>query len=76
MKLDNSLLGNHDSVLCSLPRGEKTPKAKAKIESHVDNLDFYLQFRVWMVCLGPSMPEMPLFFPIFSPGLIHVYEEK
>ena len=46
MKLDNSLLGNHDSVLCSLPRGEKTTKAKAKVESHVDNLDFYLQFRV------------------------------
>ena len=64
-------------VLC--PVTKKTMKAEAKVESHVENFDLYLHFKVWMVCLGQRMPEMStfeIFFSIFSPGLIHVYEEE
>ena len=38
--------GNRESGLCALPRDEKTVKATTKVESHVDNLDFYLHFKV------------------------------
>ena len=35
----------------------KNYESYKKVESHVDNLDFYLHFKVWMVLLGECMPE-------------------
>ena len=49
--------------------------AKEEAESHIDFFIYILTFE-W--CPGQSMPEMSIFeilFSIFSPGLIHVYEE-
>ena len=45
----------------ALPRDEKIMKARAKVGSHVDNLDLYLRFKVRMVCLGQRMPEQEMF---------------
>ena len=44
-RLDDSPPGNRESGLCVLPR-DKTRKATAKVESHVDNLDLYLHLKV------------------------------
>ena len=40
---------------------QKNYKSYKRVKSHIENLDFYLHFKVWMVCLGQSMPEMSTF---------------
>lgn len=46
---------------CALCPMTKNCESYKKVESHIDNLDLYLHFNVWMVCLGQSIPEMSIF---------------
>ena len=39
-------------------------KAKAKVEYQINKMDFYLHFKVRMVCLGQRMPAMSTFGPV------------